>query len=377
MKWALVCITALLLTGPACGREAQGPPPDLLATVPGGVPAGTPLGDVEVLTLLACADNGNLVEGYTTRQGVEIREVHGEQEVWRHGVTLGTSSGALYSRDGRTAVALVDFDHGSLVIASRRDGAWDEQSIQAPVAGGRPAWPAFWQTSDGALQVLCFVQTPGGLNADAGLYSVPVGDTAPHWTLVRKGVTAWTSSGPGAPKGAFVYLTGSRSWAVAHAADRPAEDIVGPAPARVVYDALLGVDGADYVLWWRAVGKPFGLILSRIARGGTETVEVPGITDYSSAQPVSLGGSEVVVVGLSDSGVVCARRVPPDAAHLTSSLVCKRSDMMGNAGRAVGVTGLRAVWCDNCLHLLYCALYTDHADYLHKAIALPRNGNVG
>jgi hypothetical protein len=376
MRWALVCITALLLMGPACGRAAEGPAPALLATVPGGVPLGTPPGDVEVLTLLACADNGNLVEGYTTPQGVVIREVHEEQELWRHELAFGTSSGALCRMGGRTAVALVGFDHGGLLIASRRNGAWDEQSIPAPVAGGSLLWPAFWQTSDGALEVLCFVQTPGGLNADAGLYSVPVGDTAPHWTFVRRGTRPWTSSAPGAPTGAFVYLTGSRSWAVAHAADRPADDVLGPAPAGGVYDALLGVDGADYVLWQRAASKPFGLVLSRIAPGGTETLEVPGITDYQSARLVSFGASEVAVVGLSDSGVVYARRVPLDAAHLTSALVCRRSDMMGNAGRAVAVTGLRAVWWDSCLHLLYCAVYADHADYLHKVIVLPRNGKV-
>ena len=178
----------------ACGSSSTSPVTPPLATLPEGLQSAGEAADTEVLSLLACAGDAVVVAASLSPNGTEIAGFRRGHEVSRKDSTLATSAGALWIGSGRIVVALVDFAGHEVVILDRVGGSWRETRASSPVIGGDPLWPAFLTGSDGAPELLCFVQAPGDHQGEAGLYLTPVDGSGERWALVRKGSFAW--SGP-------------------------------------------------------------------------------------------------------------------------------------------------------------------------------------
>ena len=110
------------------------------------------------------------------------------------------------------------------------------------------------------------------------------------------------------------------------------------------------------------------LVLTSYQGGKLKSARLPGVSDYPSARLVAGLGGGVGVVGLSEKGVVYVRQDPADPTRLVPKSVYGRNQMTAGSGSTVGLVGLRGVWCDGALHLLWYAVYRDHTDCEHRVV---------
>jgi formylglycine-generating enzyme required for sulfatase activity len=368
------CIVSLFVGTLGCGRTPGSVEMRPLTSLKGGAPSSAEVPDLEVLSLLTCVGDGLVLAAYSTPEGVEVAGFEGRRQVWHKVWPIGASAGAIWADRGRIDVAFDDLAGRDLVMLERKEGSWREWRIESPTAGSIPTWTAFLVWPDGSLHLLCFWMTRGGLKGRAGLFSASVDRPGDRWTLLRKGVKAWPFP---TSDGTFVYLayvSDGMHWAIGHIDSSEAQDTVYPEKCSGVLGVAAGDDGKHWVLWQPAfIGPP---ALTGIGKGGRQSLVVPGLLDYGSARLVVDPKGEVGVVGLSKDGVVYVRSDPADPARLVAKTICGRDQLTADPASVVGIAGFSAVRCGRTLHLLYVAVYRDHAEYYHKVLAAPKDEAV-
>lgn len=321
-------------------------------------------GGVQAYFGIAPLEGGNILCVYPTETGGESAVIADGRVMGRQRLAGYADTGDLASHWGGVTLVLPDNSGdgpGLKYLLWEADKWAGLRSIPCDVAGvSAVAWPRLVALPSGEVDVLCFLQTPGGVQEKAGLYAVRMLPQQGRWEFLRKGIRGVPLGRHALPDARFAYWD-TEGWWLAVFGKPPDSDVRGPASADGegavtdvrVLDACTDASQTPWVLWsGRAAGRGSWAFLSNLRGGKWATDALPvRMTSDLTARLVCFRGDKVAVVGVdADSGdlVVCEYSGARDQ-WATGRLVGS-----GQLPRGAGIDQLDvAVDKDGTLHVEY------------------------